>query len=396
MSTPVTSPAGLALEHTPANAAAVPHGLQCEATALDIHAAVPSWWVELHMNMPGATLFTSAIWMQSWLHHYGKGFTGHWVRWHMNGQTVGGVLVLRRTLWRKGVPLRCLYLNTSEDVDARSPQTEFDQVLHLPHYAAQVCTALVEYLHAQRWDCLLLAGFERTEFFNRMLGMLRYASIETDDKPAPFVNLTTQPPGPYEATLKGKPGAQIRQSIKRYEEVFGPLQLEEAQDEPTRQHYFTEMARLHNAVWRARGIAGAFECSTFMGFHTDLVQQLAVHNGIKLLRARAGEHVLGYVYGLNDRGCNYVYQSGFCYEEDTKLRPGLVTHALAITHCRNQGLHEYDLMAGESQYKRALAQERRDIAWITLHRGTLASRLYIALREAKRRFKPTLPADSTP
>jgi CelD/BcsL family acetyltransferase involved in cellulose biosynthesis len=173
--------------------------------------------------------------------------------------------------------------------------------------------------------------------------------------------------------------------------VHGPLRLEEAQDDATRQHYFAEMARMHNAVWHARGVTGAFECATFIAFHTALVQQLAAHGGIKLLRARAGGHVLGYVYGLNDRGCNYVYQSGFCYEEDTKLRPGLVTHALAISHCRAQGLHEYDLMAGESQYKRALAQERRHIAWVTLHRGTLASRLYVALREAKRRFKLAPP-----
>jgi CelD/BcsL family acetyltransferase involved in cellulose biosynthesis len=73
----------------------------------------------------------------------------------------------------------------------------------------------------------------------------------------------------------------------------------------------------------------------------------------------------------------------------------LVAHALAITHCRDQGLHEYNLMAGESQYKRALAKARRDVGWVTLYRNTLASRMFIALRDAKRRFKP-VPANEPP
>jgi hypothetical protein len=394
MSTPTTLPAADALARAAPASGMAPwqHGLQCETLKVDPRAPVPTWWAQLHASMPNATVFTSATWIQHWLTHYAQGFSGQWVRWHTDGQTVGGVLVLQRIHWRKGVPLRCLYLNTSEDVDSRSPQTEFDQVLHLPQYAQQVCAALVEYLHQQRWDCLLLTGFERTDLFNQLLDQLRYAAIETDEKPAPFVNLTTLPAGPYEVSLKGKAGAQIRQSMQRYEQVHGPLRLEEAHTDAQRQQYLAALARLHNAVWRERGETGAFECATFMAFHSALVNQLAAKGGVKLLRACAGEHVLGYVYGFNDRGCHYVYQSGFCYEDDTKLRPGLVTHALAITHCRDQGLHEYNLMAGDSQYKRALAQERRNIAWVTLHRGTLASRLFVALRQTKRRLKPTASA----
>jgi CelD/BcsL family acetyltransferase involved in cellulose biosynthesis len=366
-----------------------------ESTPLTSHATAPQWWQALYEAAPDATVFVSPTWMQAWLQRYGKGFGGEWVRWHVNGKTVGGVLALWRTRWRKGVPLRCIYLNTSEDVADRSPQTEFNQILHLPGYAQQVSAALASYLQQRRWDCVKLAGFEQTPMFADLLGQLRSAWAEQDNKPAPFIDLLALPAGRFETTLMGRAGAQLRQSFKRYEEVFGPLTLEQAQDEATRQHYLDELARLHNALWRERGERGAFDCATFTTFHQTLVSQLGAHSRITLLRATAGTHVLGYLYAFNDHGCVYVYQSGFCYESDTKLRPGLVTHALAVTHCRDQGLREYNLMAGESQYKRALAKQRRDVSWVTLYRDTLASRLFIALRDAKRKFKPVQPPQAS-
>lgn len=356
---------------------------------------IPPWWSALHAAAPAATIFVSPAWIKTWLDRYGRAFSGEWVRWHINGKTVGGALVLQRTRWRKGIPLRCIYLNTSEDVTQRSPQTEFNQVLHLPEYAEQVSAALADDLQRRHCDCVRLAGFEQTAFFEGLLAKLHRMDVETDAKPAPFVDLCSLPAGPFEESLTGKAGAQIRQSFKRYEEVFGPLRLEEALDADTRQHYLVELARLHNALWRERGLAGAFDCATFTAFHQSLLNRLEQQPAVKLLRATAGEHVLGYLYAFNDRGCVYVYQSGFCYEKDTKLRPGLVAHALAITHCRDQGLHEYNLMAGESQYKRALAKARRDVGWVTLYRNTLASRMFIALRDAKRRFKP-VPANEPP
>jgi CelD/BcsL family acetyltransferase involved in cellulose biosynthesis len=362
--------------------------LSRETVPLDFQAPVPQWWQALHAAMPGASIFVSPLWMQTWLARYGHAFSGEWVRWHSQGKTVGGVLVLRRTRWRKGVPLRCLYLNTSEDVTARSPQAEFNQVLHDPAYAQPVATALANYLHTHRWDCIALSGFEQTPFSENLLAKLRYVQAESEAKPAPFVDLTALPTGTYAQTLGGRSGAQIRQSIRQYEEKFGPLRLEEAQDDASRQHYLNELARLHNTLWRDRGVPGAFDCAEFMTFHNTLVARGGPQGAIKLLRVQAGQHVLGYLYALNDHGCVYVYQSGFCYENDTKLRPGLVTHALAISYCRDQGLHEYNLMAGDSQYKRTLAKQRRDVCWTTLYANTLASRLFVALRDFKRYVKP--------
>ncbi|MGL4577089.1 MAG: GNAT family N-acetyltransferase [Burkholderiaceae bacterium] len=362
--------------------------LSREIVALDADALLPQWWHALHAATPGASIFISPLWMQTWLKHYGHAFSGQWVRWHSQGKTVGGVLVLRRARWRKGVPLRCLYLNTSDDMAARSPQAEFNQVLHDPAYAQQVCTALADYLQERRWDCIALSGFEQSPFFENLLTKLRYARAESDAKPAPFVDLKALPEGAYAQTLGSRSGQQIRQSIRQYEEKFGPLRLEEAQDDASRQLYLAELARLHNALWRDRGMPGAFDCAQFVAFHNALVASGGPQGAIRLMRVIAGQHVLGYLYALNDRGCVYVYQSGFCYENDTKLRPGLVTHALAISHCRDQGQHEYNLMAGDSQYKRTLAKQRRDVCWTALYANTVASRVFVALRGVKRYVKP--------
>jgi CelD/BcsL family acetyltransferase involved in cellulose biosynthesis len=359
-----------------------------EVHRLEHNQEVPHWWHDLHAQTPHASMFVSPLWLGAWIKHYGAAFSGQWVRWLSQGQTVGAVLVLRRMRISKGVPLRTLYLNTSEDVGARSPQTEFNQILHLPQFTDQVLSAIANYLHSQRWDCISFSGFEHSALVDSLVNKLRGASVHAEVKPAPFVGLTGLALGSFEQTLAGRAGAQIRQSFRHYEEKFGPLRLEHAQDQAQRQEYLQELAQLHNTLWRDRGMAGAFECAKFMAFHQGVIAQGGANGQVKLMRAYAGQHLLGYLYAFKDHGCVYVYQSGFCYENDTKLRPGLVTHALAISACRDEGLQEYNLMAGDSQYKRALAKERRNVVWTTLYGNTLAGRLFLALRGFKRILKP--------
>ena len=59
------------------------------------------------------------------------------------------------------------------------------------------------------------------------------------------------------------------------------------------------------------------------------------------------------------------YQSGFRYEADNRLKPGLVTHALVIQACLDRGLDVYDFLASEvagSRYKQSLATDNAKLA----------------------------------
>jgi CelD/BcsL family acetyltransferase involved in cellulose biosynthesis len=77
------------------------------------------------------------------------------------------------------------------------------------------------------------------------------------------------------------------------------------------------------------------------------------------------------------------YQSGFRYEDNAKLKPGLVCHTLAIEYNRERGAHTYDFLAGDSQYKRSLGQEISSAQWGVLQRNRIQFRIEDLLRSVR-------------
>jgi CelD/BcsL family acetyltransferase involved in cellulose biosynthesis len=106
---------------------------------------------------------------------------------------------------------------------------------------------------------------------------------------------------------------------------------------------------------------------------------------IQLLRLRAGgQREVGYLYNFVRRGVVHAYQSGFRYNPDPRLKPGLVSHALAIEHNLATGARLYEFMAGASRYKASLGTLSGEMAWLVLQRDRLALRAEAALRAAVR------------
>ena len=51
--------------------------------------------------------------------------------------------------------------------------------------------------------------------------------------------------------------------------------------------------------------------------------------------------------------------------------PGYVVHALAIAHYKKMGMKFYDLMHGDSLYKRMLCNRRETLRWVVMQRPRL-------------------------
>jgi hypothetical protein len=72
-----------------------------------------------------------------------------------------------------------------------------------------------------------------------------------------------------------------------------------------------------------------------------------------------------------------VYQTGFNYsliESANKEAPGLLTHVLAADYNVSQGHARYDLLAGDSEYKQALANKCELLWWGRIQRRRLKFR----------------------
>lgn len=179
----------------------------------------------------------------------------------------------------------------------------------------------------------------------------------------------------------------VRRSIKEYEKI-GPLAVDQAQTEEQTHEFLGALVQLHNDNWQRRGMPGAFAAPGVLAFHRRLIQLAWPQSGVQLLRIRAGDKPIGYLYSFVRGGRLFVYQSAFDYQLLEKHgKPGLVTHTLAIQHNAAQGHGYYDLLAGESQYKDTLSTVTEPVTWEVWSKPSFRFAAERMGRQAVRRFR---------
>jgi CelD/BcsL family acetyltransferase involved in cellulose biosynthesis len=142
---------------------------------------------------------------------------------------------------------------------------------------------------------------------------------------------------------------------------------------------------LHQQAWVARGKPGAFSNRYVYEFHLQLIRNRLASGEIQLLKISSGERLLGVLYNFVYRGRVYNYQSGIDYGHGhERSKPGFVMHSMAIEHCEKEGFTYYDLMAGDSQYKRSLGTRSNNLHWIVLQQRKCKFGFEDSLRRAKR------------
>jgi CelD/BcsL family acetyltransferase involved in cellulose biosynthesis len=160
---------------------------------------------------------------------------------------------------------------------------------------------------------------------------------------------------------------------RRLYEALGPLSLRSAQSADEALAMLEQLKTLHQRSWRRRGQPGCFATPVFETFHRGLISRRFRHGEIQLLRAAAGSRPIGYLYNFAHGDRVYAYQSGFDYAADGRLKPGLVSHALAIEQAMRQGFAIYDFMAGENRLKASLASHWSEMVWLSVQRPSAAS-----------------------
>lgn len=171
--------------------------------------------------------------------------------------------------------------------------------------------------------------------------------------------------------------ANSRQQLRRAMRIFerlGPLELAEARTKAEALAFFAAMKTLHTRSWERRNRRHAFSGCFFERFHRLLLTEGFASGGVQMLRVRAGEHVLGYLYNFRCGDRIYAYQSGFA-DADRHQRPGVVAHALAIRHAFRAGAQVYDFMAGHNRLKESFATNCQPMLWQVVQHPRLVFRL---------------------
>jgi len=182
---------------------------------------------------------------------------------------------------------------------------------------------------------------------------------------------------------------QIRRARRLYE-ATGELRLIRAQGPTAQRAALDDLASLHQARWRARGKPGAFASPIFVALVDELLARSGPADGVEILRACVGQRTIGLLLNLTAGGDVLNYQSAFVDEADNRLKPGLLTHALAIDHYLKSGRGVYDLLAGDARYKASLAAPRERLVWLSIRPRTLGAVLSMGRRWAGQRIRRAL------
>jgi CelD/BcsL family acetyltransferase involved in cellulose biosynthesis len=144
------------------------------------------------------------------------------------------------------------------------------------------------------------------------------------------------------------------------------------------------MKDLNKAYWTKRGQTAAFAYPFFESFHKRLIRTCLPRATVELLRIAVGDQPIGYLYNFVHNARVYAYQSAFLYEDDPKLKPGLVCHHLCIERHLQDRAHFYDFLAGDSRYKANLGTPGVDMLDVICQRPLIKLRLEHTLRKVKR------------
>lgn len=296
-------------------------------------------------------------------------------------------LFIQTTERRRGLRVRQIRLHDT-GITARDAITvEYNTLLCDPGIEAACWHAALRSLRAWRgWDELIVSG--ATETSARILeglGLSLHRRAETTSAYVDLDALHAQGIGDaegYIATLGKNTRQQIRRSMRLYAER-GPLVLEPLTDI---ERFFDELGPHHEAKWQAVGASGATANADYMAFHRHMIADALPRGEVELLRARAGDEAFGWLYNFVCRGQVLFYLSGFRAESDNRLKPGLVTHALAVERHLKAGAAVYDFMGGTNRYKTSLGQPGPDIIALALQKKTPVLLLESAARGLKRRL----------
>lgn len=171
----------------------------------------------------------------------------------------------------------------------------------------------------------------------------------------------------YLSTLNSNTRYQIRRSIRLYERLHGKVEYKLAENVEEALTLFHEAGKYHVLRWQDSG----FKNKQFILFHENLIKNSIDNNSINLMRITSGDTTIAVLYFHLVGRDVYFYLQGINYEENKKLKPGLVAHALATQYYLDKGMCKYDYMGGYSQYKCQLSNSVEDLVTLCIQKPSL-------------------------
>lgn len=345
--------------------------------------------------------FLSWYWIGAWLNSLPLSARPQRVlRATQGGRVVGLALLAEQVLRWRWLPLaRAVYVNEAGNPAFDSASIEHNGLLVDAGNADGIMRAMLEHLVgvagcADRLRIGAMHGAPGDLPFARA-GRLRQSCDE-------LVCRTTNLAGMRAAGLDFPPSTSarrrlhLRRSLREYGKL-GEVRLECAADVTTAVDWLQRLLLLHVRRRTSLGDVSNFNLPFVRRFHERLIRSSFDAGAIQMLRITAGAEEVGYLYCFVHHGRVSFQQSGFNYELlGGKFSPGMVSLLLALRYNAGLGHEVFDFLAGDGQYKQALATDHECLYGVTVERDGWVYRCLQLRRWWRRSRLPQLRARTVP
>lgn len=352
--------------------------IECAVRPITNPSAFLSDWVGLYAKATKASFFQSPAWMQAWFGGVRQADKLHGLEVRANDSLVGLGVVTLGSRRPPIIGMREAWFHEFGDLQRNAIYPEYGDLLLRDDASPDIRSAGVAALLDG------IGAFDGVVFRNLTPEFASAVRCAAEDHGLGVRTLREQPV--FTCGLKAKPFAEtlskslqikIRRAQKLYE-ARGALTACLAATPEDRMAAWNDLKRLHGAAWRARGKKSVFDNPEFNAFHDRL--RKAAPASTHFFTVKSGAETIAVLYNFADKTRVMNYQSGFKFEEDNRLTPGFVAHALAAEHYRREGFEIYDLLAGEADYKSRLGQAGPVLTSLVLEKPTWRNRLRQILR----------------
>jgi hypothetical protein len=325
-------------------------------------------------DAPNVSFFQTSAWLKPWWKYSGKFFKTQQITLRQNKAIHGLAFLSYYTSRRRHFFIsRAVHLNEN-----RTPGYDFiiehNGILIKDISEEAAADAMIQHILQieRKTDEIVLSGINQSRYnifkdIGEKYGLLPI-TIRTSKFSYVDLSKIRRDNTAYLDCLSRNTRSKIRRSLNAYESEFGDVVLEEALSTSQALEYLQGLKHLHQNYWEEKGKPGSFSNSHWEGFITSMVKEGFDDGKIQILRISAGGHDIGYILNLIHNGYVNMLQSGFKYHPNNKMKPGYVSHYLAINHNIQKNNRVYDFLAGKSQYKDSLATNDGKLYWLTLQK----------------------------
>ncbi len=342
-------------------------------------------WQELESKAENP-FFLSWQWMVAWLRCFRCPVQIIEV-WYKEQQLVGlGLLVFKNTRRHGFLVSKCMHLHQTGNAASDQIWVEYNGFLtDREHSLAAELAALSLIREQLQWDEWIVGAIEASKIV-RFADTLQTSSHILWEAPCYGVNLRQLRESGhfYMSSLSANTRYQINRSIKMYQHR-GEVKLVRPQSVNEALVWFKDIAPLHLKRWGDGINQSGFANPDFVNFHQQIIQE-NWQQSVDLVRVNVGDTVIATLYNFIYRNRVYFYLAGLKVEDDNKLKPGLVGHAMCIQDYMLNGYDFYDFMGGDEQYKSQLGLRHNHLVQVTLQRRQFKFLLEQHLRKVKQQF----------